>query len=414
MEVFFLRIEMYSHNAKRMKSSIIRELLKNTMQPGMVSFGGGAPDPETFPSKELAEISQEVIKNEYKTCLQYGTTEGDKLLREEYLKLLKEHDNISGLDLENIMIVAGSQSSLDLISKVFLDHDSIYFISKPAYLGAASAFSIFSRNNEDLLLKEDGMDLDTLERRLEEIKQKGELLKVKFVYVVPNFHNPAGVTLSLEKRKRLLSICEKYDILVVEDDPYGSLRYNGEAIPSLFELGTYNRVLLLKTFSKVLSPGMRLGFIIGREDVVHSLVRAKQSTDLCTSSLTQRIAARFLQKHDIYESINNTIKIYRRKKDIMLEELEEQFKDLPMTWTKPEGGLFIWATLPEKFDTHEMLDIALKHGVIYIPGDAFSINNGCNNSMRLSFCLPPEDDIVEGVKRLKKAVLEYGHEKGLL
>ncbi|MDK2951570.1 MAG: 2-aminoadipate transaminase [Kosmotogales bacterium] len=409
-----MRIEMYSHNAKRMKSNIIRELLKYTMEPEMISFGGGAPDPETFPRNELSEIARDVLKNEYKVCLQYGTTEGDKLLREEYFKLLESRDGITGLNLKNMIVVSGSQSSLDLISKVFLDHDSIYFISKPAYLGAASAFSIFSRNNEDLVLKDDGMDLDTLEKRLEEIKQKGDLLKVKFVYVVPNFHNPAGITLSLEKRKRLVDICERYDILIIEDDPYGSLRYNGESLPSLFKLGSYNRVLLLKTFSKVLSPGMRLGFIIGREDIIQAFIKAKQSTDLCTSSLTQRIAARYLQRYGLYSTIDETIKLYRRKKDIMLEELQEQFKDIPMKWTKPEGGLFVWATLPEEFDTHEMLDIALENRIIYIPGDAFSVQNGCNNSMRLSFCLPPEEDIVEGVKRLKKTILAYGNKKGLL
>ena len=246
--------DKFSKIAKRMKSNIIRELLKVTGKPGMISFGGGVPDPETFPRHEMAEISREILENEYRYTLQYASTEGDPILKEEFIALLKRENGIEGLELDNLLITVGSQSALDLVSKIFLDEDSIYFVSKPVYLGAASTFSLRSRQYVYMNLTEDGVDLDELEQSLEEIKTRGDIGKVKFIYVISNFNNPGGVTISLAKRKRLVEIAEKYDVLIVEDDPYGDLRYDGEPIDSIFKIGGKDRVLLLKTFSKILSP----------------------------------------------------------------------------------------------------------------------------------------------------------------
>ncbi|AKI98161.1 PLP-dependent aminotransferase family protein [Kosmotoga pacifica] len=405
----------FSNTGKKLTSSIIRELLKDVSIPGMISFGGGVPDPSTFPRYELSEITQKVIEEEFSYSLQYGPTEGDDVLKKAYIEYLKKNEGIKGLSTENLLITVGSQSALFLLSLVLLDKDSKYFVSKPVYLGAASAFSMRSTNHIDLPLSENGIDTELLEKKLAELASSGEIKNVKFIYVIPNFHNPAGVTLSLERRKKLLELADKYDLLIVEDDPYGDLRYEGEAIPSMFKMAGKDRVLLLKTFSKVLSPGMRLGFVIGHEEFIRKLVLAKQAVDLCSPSLTQRIAGRFLQKYDLKELLKPTIDMYRKKKDLMLEELKKNFSDMQgVHWTKPQGGLFIWLTLPEGFDTMEMMDYGKKNGILFIPGAAFSIGGGCDNSMRLSFCLPPEKDIVEGVKRLKQTVLEYGKEKGLL
>jgi len=398
-----------------MKSNVIRELLKVTSKPGMISFGGGVPDPDTFPRFEMAEISKEVLEKEYKFTLQYGSTEGDPILKEEYISLLKRESGIEGLDVDNLLVTVGSQSALDLIGKIFLDDDSIYFVSKPVYLGAASAFALRSNGYVYMDLREDGIDLDEVEDRLEEIASRGEINKVKFIYVISNFHNPGGVTISLEKRKRLVQIAEKYDILIVEDDPYGDLRYEGDSIDPIFKIGGQNRVLLLRTFSKILSPGLRLGIVIGNKTIIRKMVMAKQASDLCTPSLTQRIAARYLQRHDLLAQIKPTIALYKDKKDLMLSELEKNFGDMKgFHWTKPDGGLFIWFTLPEDFDTEEMLEMGKAENVLFVPGEAFSLDNTCRNSMRLSFCLPPREDIIEGVRRLKKIVVEYGKEKNIL
>ncbi|OAA31888.1 aspartate aminotransferase [Kosmotoga arenicorallina S304] len=405
----------FSKIGQKLTSSIIRELLKDVNVPGMISFGGGVPDPKTFPRYKLSEVAKDVLENEFAFSLQYGPTEGDDVLKEAYINFLKRNDNIEGLTKDNLLITVGSQSALYLLSTILLDSESKYFVSKPVYLGAASAFSMNSMNHIDLPLSEDGIDTDLLEEKLLELDKKGEISKVRFIYVIPNFHNPAGVTLNLERRKKIIELAEKYDLLIIEDDPYGDLRYEGEGFPSLFKMAGKNRVLLLRTFSKVLSPGMRLGFVIGHEILIRKLVMAKQAVDLCSPSLTQRIAGRFLEKYDLKELLKPTIEIYRKKKDLMLEELERNFADMEgVHWTRPQGGLFIWLTLPEGYDTMEMMASGKKNGVLFIPGSAFSIGGGCDNSMRLSFCLPSEENIIEGVKRLKKTVVEYGKEKGLL
>ncbi|HAA85150.1 MAG TPA: PLP-dependent aminotransferase family protein [Kosmotogaceae bacterium] len=405
----------FSTLTMKMKSSIIRELLKSANLPGVISFGGGVPDPGTFPRDILADIASSVIRDEYQVSLQYGQTEGDPLLRKAYLDMISKEEGISGLTEDNIIITVGSQSALDLASKALLDSDSIYFISKPAYLGAASAFSVRSDFHEYMDLTETGIDVDALAKRLAEIKRDGLIHKVKFVYVVPNFHNPAGVTLSLEKRKRLIELADEYSFGIIEDDPYGDLRFEGDPIPSIFKLAGKEKVLLLRTFSKILSPGMRLGFVIGNESLLKKLALAKQAADLCSPTLTQRIAARFIMNHRFSDHLKPTIALYREKKDLMLNELDKQFSDIPgTTWTRPYGGLFIWLTLPEGFDTLEMMDSAKEKGVLFIPGESFTIDGGCSNSMRLSFCLPPHDRIIEGVRRLRETVQEYGEKKDLL
>ncbi|HCI29189.1 MAG TPA: PLP-dependent aminotransferase family protein [Fervidobacterium sp.] len=404
-----------SELGKNLKSSLIRELLKFASLPGSISFGGGVPDPDTFPRHELAQIAQEVTEKEYKYTLQYNTTEGDDELAQQMIKLLERTYGITDVSRDNIIFTTGSQQALDLIARIFLDKDSICFVEYPVYLGAASAFRMTLTQFETIPLEDDGINIDYFEKKLEELDKEGKRKNFRFLYTVPNFHNPAGVTMSLEKRKRLIEVCNKYDIIILEDDPYGALRFEGESLPSLYSLGGPERVVLLNTFSKILTPGMRIGVIIGRADIVRKVNMAKQGADLCSPGLNQRIVARYLERYDIFAHLKPAIELYRKKKDTMIKALEENFSDIEGThWVNPTGGLFIWLTLPEEFDTMEMFDMAKEKKIYYIPGEAFTIDDSKSSSMRLSFCLPSEEQIIEGVERLKKVVVEYGKKKGLI
>jgi len=403
--------------AKRTTANIIRELLKATSIPGLISFGGGVPDPETFPRAELAEIAREIVLEEYQITLQYGTTEGDPLLKQQYLEYLKRHENIHGLSDDQIVITSGSQQALDLIGRMFLDEDSICAIVDPVYLGAASAFRIRAPKFINLPMEPDGPNLQILENSLEKMSTD-ELERFKFLYVVSNFDNPTGLTLSLEKRHHILDIAEKYKIPVIEDDPYGLLRFEGEKIPTIYHLaqqrGLQEQVLLLNTFSKVLSPGLRMGMVIGNRHVVRKIVMGKQAADLCTSPLLQRLTARYLERHDPLKVLQNSLKVYAAKRDVMLESFEKHLIHFEgTTWTNPCGGLFTWVCLPKHIDTVELLEYAKERKVIFIPGSAFSVDGKSNgNCMRLSFCLPSEAEIQEGVVRLADAIDAYQKENG--
>lgn len=404
----------FSDLAKNLRSSLIRELLKYANVPGSVSFGGGVPDPETFPRNELAILAKEVIEKEYRFSLQYGVTEGDSQLRSEILKMVRNFYNVPWINEENILITVGSQEALELVGKVFLDTDSYFIVGDPVYLGAASAFRMRNAKPIVITLQDDGFDVDMLETRLRHLNEKGEENQLKFLYAVSNFQNPSGITISLEKRKRVLELADRYNFLIVEDDPYGALRYEGQPVKSMFSMGGFKRVMLLNTFSKILCPGLRIGVVIADKEIIRKLVMAKQGTDLCSSSLDQRLVARYLQRYDIFEHIKPTIELYRKKRDAMLDALSKNFSDIKgVKWTKPQGGLFIWLTLPEEYDTMEMFEMAKQEKVFYIPGKAFRLIDKPSSSMRLSFCLPSVEEIHEGIQRLRGVVERYAKEKGL-
>ncbi len=396
--------KIFSKISKRMKSSIIRELLKDSTNTSIISFGGGAPDPETFDRKALAKLSQKVLLEEYRIALQYGATEGDSLLKDQFIRILKERHEIEGLDYDNMLITVGSQQALDLMGKIFLDEDSYAMVSHPIYLGAASAFRAYGPKFITIDLEDDGLNINQVEDALKKLDEKGEISKLKFIYTVPNFHNPAGVTMSLEKRKALLKLAHKYDVLVLEDDPYGELRYEGEKIPDIYKLANGEGVVLLNTMSKIMSPGIRIGMIAGDKKIVAKAALAKQGADLCTPTFTQRLVARYLEKGTIFDKMAKAVEIYRRKKNVMLDALDKYVKVDGAKWTKPEGGLFIWVTLPEKYDTMKLFEKAKKVGVSYIPGSAFYIDDRVSSNMRLSFCLPPENQIDEGIRRIGKLI----------
>ncbi len=403
----------FSMLAQKLKSSMIRELLKYANVPGAVSFGGGTPDPETFPRHELAELAREVIEKEYKYTLQYATTEGDPELIKQILILLKRVYNLDGLLPENVLITVGSQQALELVGKVLLDPGDYVIVGDPEYLGALSAFRMRDARFLVVKFEKDGPDLNQVEDHLKRAQRENELSRVKFIYVVSNFQNPSGITTSLEKRKGLVDLAERYNVLIVEDDPYGVLRFRGEQLPSIMNFGGTDRVVLLNTFSKILCPGLRIGIVVADRQIVRKMVLAKQGTDLCSPSLTMRLTARYLERYDVLEQIRPAIELYRKKKETMIEALKEEFSDvMDAQWTDPDGGLFVWTTLPD-VDTMEMFKYAEQRKVFYIPGEAFKPYEEPSSSMRMSFCLPSFEQIREGVHRLKRAYLDYVEAKGL-
>ncbi len=400
---------MFSENARGMKKSVIRELLKLTRRPEVISFAGGLPDLSAFPVEEVSQVTVDVLKRDGVNALQYSPTEGDARLKDE---LIAHHEREDGITLspENILITVASQQGLDLVAKIFIDRGDAVIVGLPTYVGGLGAFRAYGADMLGVSLDEQGMKMDTLERKLERLKKDGR--KPKFIYVVPDFQNPAGITMTEERRRKLIELAHCYDVLILEDSPYKELRYEGESVKSIFGLDGDNQVVGLHTFSKILFPGMRLGWVIGPEAVIQKLTIAKQSTDLCTPAFTQAIVAEFASRGLLQKNIDNVKVVYREKRQVMLNALEEHMPKLPgLKWTKPQGGLFLWVTLPKYMDTEELFFEAVEQNVAFVTGTAFYANNGGRNSMRLNFSFPTSEDIVEGIKRLAKVIEEHDRVK---
>ena len=391
--------EFYSFLASQAEASAIREILKLVQKPEVISLAGGLPDPATFPAEEIRGIVNKILSNNSAQVLQYGTTEGLPGLRKSILEFLST-DGIKG-NLENIIITSGSQQGLDLVGKVFLSPEDVAIVELPSYLAALSAFRSYGGELVGIPMDEEGMQMDLLEEKLTQLKEEGK--KVKFIYTISNFQNPAGVTMSLSRRKKILKIAQKFNLFIVEDNPYEKLRFEGESIPSIYSLDTDGRVISLGTFSKILCPGLRLAWMLGNKEIIGKLALLKQATDLCTNILSQSIAYEYFQLGKFTENIEGNIDIYREKRDAMLDALERYFPP-QATWTKPQGGFFIIATLPDYIDTGEMMIEAVKENVAYVPGSPFFANGGGKNTMRLAFCYPSSEKIVEGIKRLGKVI----------
>ncbi len=392
-----------SRRARGAKRSAIRELLKLTEKPDIISFAGGLPAPETFPHDEFAEIAADELHGHYENVLQYGLTEGSLTLRSVIVDWLKPQ----GLDLsvDQVLVTTASQQALDLLSKALIDPGDVIFVEAPTYLAALQTFSLFEADKIPIPLEEDGINLDVLEQEIAKARQAGKTLKA--VYVVPDFQNPSGITMSLAKRKRLLEIAAAEDLLIFEDDPYGQLRFSGEPLPSIRSLDNRGRVILLMTFSKVLAAGMRLGIVIADAPFMDVLVRVKQATDLCTSKLMQHIAARYIRDYGMEQHLEKIREVYHVKRDAMVAALENYMpKDKGITWTNPEGGLFLWVRLPEDIDTEDMFERAIENNVAYVIGKAFYVDDRGHNEMRLSFSLGSPERIEEGIRRLGKVVRE--------
>ena len=391
--------DFYSDIAATMNASAIREILKLVQNPEVISLAGGMPDPETFPVEDIKEIVQKVLNENSARALQYSSTEGLPGLRKCILEFLAK-DNISG-ELDNIIISSGSQQGLDLVGKAFLSPGDIAIVELPSYLAALNAFRSYGGVLVGIPMDEDGMKMDVLEEKLTQLKNSGK--KVKFIYTISNFQNPAGVTLTLARRKKLIEIAHKFNLLIIEDNPYEKLRFEGESIPSIYSIEKNGSVISLGTFSKILCPGLRLAWILGNKEVIKKMVILKQATDLCTNIMGQLIAFEYCQSGKLEKRINSNVNIYRKKKDIMLSSLEKYFPP-EASWTKPQGGFFVVASLPEYMDTGEIFKQAIEENVAYVPGSPFFADGKGKNTMRLSFCYPSLEDIEEGIKRLGQVI----------
>lgn len=388
-----------AHRMKHMKSSAIREILKLACQPDIISFAGGLPASEYFPVREIEEACRFILKEHGSAALQYSTTEGYPPLR-EYLATALHKYGVPAVP-DNILITCGAQQALDLVGKVFLNvHDTV-IVSRPTYLGAIQAWGAYGTNYETVELDDDGMVVDEIEEAYNRTIQQGKT-PPRFIYVLPNFHNPAGVTLSLERRKKIVDIAKKLDMIIIEDDPYGKLRYDGTDLPPICSFAP-ERVLYLGTFSKTLTPGLRIGWIVAPEAVMTKFVQVKQGADLHTGSFVQMIAYDIASRGFLKEHVRKLCELYGERRDVMLSSLEQYFPE-GCTWTHPQGGLFLWARLPEKIDTNDFLLKAIEEKVAFVAGSHFYPNGGGHNTMRLNFSFCKPDKILEGMSRLGKAI----------
>ncbi|MBT4575035.1 MAG: PLP-dependent aminotransferase family protein [Candidatus Cloacimonetes bacterium] len=385
--------------SRGMKKSAIRELLKLTKDPEIISFAGGLPAPETFPIEELVEITNEVLREDGEKALQYGATEGDDRLRELIVELYKN----MGFDitLENVMITTASQQGLDLLAKVFIDRGDKVLVGLPSYLGGLQAFKAYGAELLGIEFDENGMRSDDLEAKLVELKAANDL--PKFIYIIPDFQNPAGVTMPEKRRKEIIDIARKYDVLIIEDSPYKEIRFEGEHQESLYALEGNGQVINFGTFSKIFVPGFRIGWIIAHPEIIDKFVKAKQATDLCTSPFVQKIAAKYMEKGYFETNLKRTIQLYKEKKDIMMKAFEKYMPE-GVTWTKPEGGLFLFITLPEYMDSEILFRKAIEKKVAFVVGHAFYCNGKGRNTMRINFSYVPKELNEIGVKRLAEVI----------
>ena len=405
----------YAQRTKTIKSSAIRELLKVTQRPEIISFAGGLPAPDVFPTDRFREACCRVLETNAKAALQYGATEGYEPLRE----MIARHTSRYGIaaNPENVLITSGSQQALDLIGKLLINPGDRVLVEAPTYLGALQAFNVYGAEYLSVPSDEDGIRTDKLEKPL----RSGP----KFMYVLPNFQNPGGTTLAEGRRQELVLLADRFGIPIVEDDPYGQLRYEGEHLTPLVVLDRENlrrdngyslgNVIYLSTFSKTLAPGLRLGWIVAPPDVIAKLVQLKQGGDLHTSTFAQIVAYEVARDNFLDEHIKLIRNVYRERRDAMLEALQECFPS-EVEWTHPKGGLFLWITLPKGMDCQKLFEIALKENVAFVPGDSFYANDGEEGKrhMRLNFSYVPPEQIREGIRRLSVAVKRQMEELHLL
>ncbi|MDD3741542.1 MAG: PLP-dependent aminotransferase family protein [Bacteroidales bacterium] len=388
-----------SVNMSGAKKSAIREILKLTQNPEIISFAGGLPAEASFPVQDIKICMNEILDEVGTKALQYGTTEGFNGLREELVK----HYKSQGVDIsiDNIVITTASQQGLDLIGKIFLNPGDNVIVGLPSYLGGLSAFRSYGGKMVGIKFDKDGMDPVALENKLQELSSINKL--PKFIYLIPDFQNPAGITYPESRRIELLKIAEKYDLLVIEDSPYRELRFDGKEQKMLYQLDKTGNVIVLGTFSKILAPGFRMGWVIADKEIIDKFVTAKQATDLCTPAILQMAVARYMLKGLLNKNLSKTIDMYRVKRDLMLQCFRENMPE-GITWTEPEGGLFLFLNLPEHMNAEDLFHIAIKNKVAFVIGQVFHCDGSGTNTMRLNFSFPTHEQIKEGVKRLADSI----------
>jgi 2-aminoadipate transaminase len=395
----------YAQRTQRMGSSAIRELLKLTEKPDIISFAGGLPAPEVFPLEQFREACLRVLKDNGAQALQYGTTEGYQPLREQ----IARHTARYGIKVEpdNILITSGSQQALDLIGKIFINPGDRILVESPTYLGALQAWNAYGAEYVTVPMDKSGMNTDVLEEAL----RTGP----KFIYVLPNFQNPTGVTLSLARRQRLIELADQYGVPIIEDDPYGQLRFEGEHLPSVVMMdhnfreshdGCYSgNVIYLSTFSKILAPGIRLAWVIAPREVIFKLVQAKQGADLHTATFNQIVAHEVSRGGFLDQHIKLIRDTYRERRDVMLGAMDRFFPP-EVDWTHPEGGLFLWGTLPKHLSSADVLKYAIEQKVAFVPGGPFHPDGSGHNTMRINFSNARPEMILEGIRRLGDVIYE--------
>jgi len=386
----------FSTRAKEVKSSVIREILKITERPDIISFAGGLPAPELFPVEEIKKACIKVLDESGSKALQYSLTMGHLPLRRAIAERISKRDGIKVTE-ENIVITGGSQQGLDIMGKLFLDSTSTLIIEKPSYLGAIQAFNSYRPTYITVGMDNEGMLLDEME---EDIKKH----KPRFIYAVANFQNPSGITMSLKRRKRLVELSKEFYTPIVDDNPYGEIRYQGKDLPSLKSLGGDN-VIELGTCSKIISPGLRIGWIVGPADVMLMIEKLKQGIDLHTNTFAQYVVYEYIKTGQLDEHITKIKKAYGERIKVMLEALETYFTK-EIKWTKPEGGLFLWVELPQGNSATDILPKAVAQKVAYVPGKPFFVDESGDNTLRLNFSNATPEMIVEGIKRLGKVFKE--------
>lgn len=389
----------FARRMENIRASETREILKITEKPEVISFAGGLPAPEMFPVEEMKEVAVKVLEEEGNQALQYATTEGYTPLRQNIAKRLNSKFKTC-LGAENILITSGSQQGLDFSGKVFLDEGDIILCESPTYLAAINAFKAYMPRFIEVPSDDNGMIIEEMERIIVEAG------RVKLIYVIPDFQNPSGVTWSMERRRKFIEVVNKYEIPVIEDNPYGELRFEGEMLPAIKSLDKKGLVVMLGTFSKTFCPGLRIGWVAAEKAFLEKYILVKQGADLHSSSMDQRIIAKYMECYDLDENVEKIKKVYKRRRDLMLQTMKESFP-AGIKYTYPQGGLFTWVVLPENVNARDVLVKSLENNVAFVPGGSFFPNGGHENTFRMNFSNMDEDRIVEGVERLGKILKEY-------
>lgn len=392
---------LFAARTRVMRSSAMRDLMAITSRPEVISLAGGLPDTASFPAGSFARQMTRIAQESAAEALQYGPTEGF----EETKDCIREVMGAEGMapECDDIIVTTGGQQAIDLVAKTLVDPGDPVICEAPTYPGAVPVFCSYEADVHQVETDEDGMRIARLEELLDRLERDGR--RPKFVYSVPTFQNPAGVTLSAPRRSRLVELARERELLVVEDNPYGLLRYEGDPVEPLYKLEGGDYVIYLGTFSKILSPGIRLGWLCAPPPVMEKAVLGKQASDLCTSTLTQFFVREYFSEGNWREYVGSVTEIYRCRRDAMLEALVEHFPT-EATWTHPQGGLFVWATLPDYIDTGDLLARALRENVAFVPGVAAFTDGRGSSSMRLNFSGVDEDQIREGIRRIGEVVTE--------
>ena len=390
----------YASRIEVMKPSPIREMLKLAEGSDVISFAGGLPAPDVFPKAKVSWVSAKVLVEHGETALQYSSTEGLTRLRKQLLERMRERFNVKGLKLENLVILSGSQQGLDFTAKIFLDKGDVVFVEKPTYLAAINAFKSYEAKVVEIEMDKDGIVIEDLKRKMKKYP------KAKFLYTIPEFQNPTGISMPLKRRKELLEAVKGSNLMILEDSPYTELRYSGKRVVPLISLDKEGRVIYLGTLSKILAPGFRIGWVVADKEIINKFIIAKQAADLQPNTLTQYIAHEFLNEIDLDAHIDSINKEYGHRRDVMLEALKEYMPD-GVTWTHPEGGLFLWLTFPKYIDAQILLDKCIERKVAFVPGAPFFAEKPEKNHCRINFSFVDDEKIVRGIRNIANAIKEY-------